>query len=449
MSDQNTPGYRPSVHFTPKNTWMNDPNGLVLHKEQYHLFFQNNPFGKDWGNLSWGHAVSEDLLQWRELPVAIAATAEEMVFSGSVVWDRDNSSGLGGGGEGPLVAIYTSAHTDQDQPRAGRQAQSVAFSNDDGMTWTRYPGNPVLDRGSREFRDPKVFWHEESDRWVMVSVEAVDRQVLVHSSRDLLSWSFESAFGPVGEVGGVWECPDLIQVPIEGTLDFAWVMLVSLNPGGPAGGSGMQYFVGNFDGHTFSPGPEGARWLDFGTDFYAAVSFHGIQPPTIVGWMSNWAYAGKAPTHPWRSAMSLPRTLSLVATPSGRAVRQRLVLPSDGPKDVLVEEFVLDVDHEVALQWGEGVGASRLLLHRDQSGRVTADRTGADPHRVHVGFHQSAGVDLGDGPVNGLLVEDHGLVEVLLDDGVVSISMQTFPVEGAAPRLVHRDRVQLAARSTR
>lgn len=446
---QPTPEYRPSVHFTPEQTWMNDPNGLILHKGQYHLFFQNNPFGQDWGNMSWGHAVSSDLVTWRELPVAIPATDEEMVFSGSVVWDRFNTSGLGEGDTGPLVALYTSAHTAADPQRSGQQTQSVAYSADDGLTWTRYSGNPVLERGSTEFRDPKVFWHEQSGRWVMLCVEAVDRQVLFHSSADLTSWTLESVFGPLGDADGVWECPDLVPVPVEGSDALAWVLVVSFSPGGFCGGSGMQYFIGDFDGRTFSPAVAEPRWLDFGPDFYAAVSFQGTEVPTIMGWMSNWDYARQVPTHPWRSAMSLARTISLAQTEAGLLLRQRLVLPDSRRADVVVEEFSMDGAGELRVEWGDGGGpVSVLVLRRDEAGGVTVDRSGADPHGVHAAHGVTPTFRVPGQGVPGVVVEDHGLVEILLDDGLFSITMQTFPGAGPA-RVTGAGQIRLAAESGR
>lgn len=425
-----TPQYRPEMHFTPRDTWMNDPNGLIRHKGVHHLFFQNNPTGRTWGNIGWGHAVSTDLLEWEELPVAIAATDEELVFSGSAVWDRHNTSGLGVDGAGPLVAIYTSAYTEKHPTRPGHQAQSLAFSNDDGRTWTRFEENPVLERNSTQFRDPKVSWHAASGRWVMAVVEAVDRQVLLYSSVNLRDWEHESSFGPIGEEGVLWECPDLIEVPVEGTDESRWVLVLSTNPGGFSGGSGMRYFVGDFDGATFTPDEFGPRWLDHGTDFYAAVTFQGTSEPTVIGWMSNWAYAEDAPTFPWQSAMSLARTLSLVATPDGALLRHTPVLPESLPDGTNIVEFEFSGAGEMVFEVGERDDLSRFVLRRLTGGSLVADRSGADPHGVHLEFPATPPIPLPEGPVTGMLIEDHGLIEVLLVDGTVSISMQTFPHEG-------------------
>lgn len=422
--------YRPAIHFTPRSTWMNDPNGLIRHKGLYHLFFQSNPDGRTWGNIGWGHAVSSDLAAWEELPMAIPATDQEMAFSGSVVWDRDNTSGLGDGSEGPLVALFTSSYTSTHPVWAGRQAQSLAYSLDDGLTWTRYAGNPVLDRDSANFRDPKVSWHEETRRWVMVSVEAEDRQVLVHTSPNLIDWTHASSVGPFGEAGLLWECPDLFRVPVQGTGGSRWVLLLSTNPGGFAGGSGMHYLVGDFDGTVFTPDARHLRWFDHGPDMYAAVSFQGTDEPTVLGWMSNWAYANDTPTRPWQSAMTLPRTLSLVESLDGLVLRQALRLPDDLPSSVTLRTFQFDGPGMVVLESGEARATSRLTLTRLPDGDLVLDRSGADPHGVHQEFRATPPISVPEGLVTGVLVEDHGLVEVLLLDGRVSVTMQTFPHPG-------------------
>ena len=243
-----TEPFRPGYHFTPARNWMNDPNGLVWHDGEYHLFFQHNPSGCDWGDISWGHAVSRDLLDWQELPVALAATDREHVFSGSVVVDHADTTGFGAGGRTPLVALYTSHDVE-----TGHQAQSVAYSLDRGRTWSRHAGNPVLDLGSTDFRDPKVFWYDEGGYWVMAVAMAVDRVVRLYRSEDLTRWRHLSDFGPRGAVSDVWECPDLFPLPVDGDpTDVRWVLVVSVQGGAPAGGSGMQYFVGDFDGTTFT-----------------------------------------------------------------------------------------------------------------------------------------------------------------------------------------------------
>lgn len=287
---------RPDHHFAPKENWINDPNGLILHKGTYHLFFQYNPYGNLWGNISWGHAISSDLLSWEELPVAISAQEEYAIFSGSVIHDSLNESGFGTMGSTPLVAIFT-AH------RESNQSQHLAFSLDEGETWQIYAGNPVLDVGESDFRDPKVF--RLHDRWIMTIALPMKSQISFYSSTDLKRWHHLSDFGPAG-AEGLWECPDLVQ------LGERWVLLVSLNPGGIAGGSGTQYFVGNFDGKVFTPDDNVIRWLDYGPDFYAAVTFNGTVDERIaIGWMNNWDYAAQLPARPWRGSMTIPRRLTL------------------------------------------------------------------------------------------------------------------------------------------
>ncbi|WP_431921935.1 GH32 C-terminal domain-containing protein [Nonomuraea jabiensis] len=260
--------YRPQFHYSPARNWMNDPNGLVWYEGEYHLFYQYNPKGDTWGNMSWGHAMSSDLLHWKELGVAIPATDDEHIFSGSVVIDESNSAGFG---KSAMVAIYTSWY-----PKTGVQAQSLAYSTDKGRTWTKYSGNPILDIESKEFRDPKVFWYGEGGYWVMSVALSAERKIRFYRSADLKSWKALSDFGPANATGGAWECPDLFPLPVDG--EKKWVLVVSLNPGSIAGGSGTQYFVGDFDGRTFTadnivadvPPPAGQLFADFEGDGYGS-----------------------------------------------------------------------------------------------------------------------------------------------------------------------------------
>jgi sucrose-6-phosphate hydrolase SacC (GH32 family) len=329
--------WRPRFHFTPVQHWINDPNGLVWRDGEYHLFYQHNPFGNGWGHMSWGHAVSTDLLHWRELPVAIAEDERASIFSGSVVVDADNTAGFAAPGQAamaaPLVAIYTGCL----RVPTGGQAQDIAHSLDGGRTFTKHPNNPVLDLGLRDFRDPKVFWHAPTARWVMAVVLPDAHQVLFYGSSNLRQWTELSRFGPAGEAVGIWECPDLIEVPVEhddGSLTGTtrWLLKVDSFSGHP-GGTGAQYFIGHFDGETFNEATDAApapRWADHGSDFYAALSWNHLPAaahsrPVWIGWMSNHRYAGKLPTAPWRGAMSLPRELSLRHTAGGLRLVQRPV----------------------------------------------------------------------------------------------------------------------------
>lgn len=245
--------YRPQFHFTPEKNWMNDPNGLVYYKGEYHLFYQYNPNGNSWGDMSWGHAVSKDLVRWQELPLALSHDAEEMVFSGGAVVDWHNTTGFGTKTNPPMVAVYTSAYKND-----GKQAQSLAYSTDRGRTWTKYHGNPVIDIGSRDFRDPKVQWYAPTKSWLMTVSLSKEHKVLFYSSRNLKEWELLSEFGPAGATGGVWECPDLFPLAVDGNKNnIKWVLVVNINPGGIAGGSGAQYFIGDFDGKKFTADDKG------------------------------------------------------------------------------------------------------------------------------------------------------------------------------------------------
>jgi fructan beta-fructosidase len=317
--------FRPQFHFSPAKNWTNDPNGLVFFDGEYHLFYQHNPFGDKWGHMSWGHAVSRDLVSWEHLPVAISEENGVMIFSGSAVVDRDNTSGFGQPGKPPLVAIYTGHYTTKPL-----QNQHIAFSTDRGRTWTKFSGNPVLDIGERDFRDPKVLWHEPTKRWVMTVAWPVQHKVRFYASPDLKAWTHLSDFGPAGATEGVWECPDLF--PIDAGGKTRWVLIVNIGAGAPAGGSGCQYFVGDFDSHGFNldpsyPSAKGAAlWADYAPDFYAAVSWSDVPRSDgrrlWLGWMSNWQYANDVPTSPWRNAMSIPRELRLSETADGLRLAQ-------------------------------------------------------------------------------------------------------------------------------
>jgi fructan beta-fructosidase len=308
--------YRPQLHFTPESQWMNDPNGMVYYEGEYHLFYQYHPYSRQWGPMHWGHAVSEDMFAWKHLPIALAPDELGMIFSGSIVVDWEDSSGFFDGENG-LVAVYTSAKGDFQQ-------QSIAYSVDRGRTWTKYEGNPVIPNpGKIDFRDPKVFYHDDSARWIMVL--AAGQEVMFYTSEDLKTWEFASAFGAeYGAHGGVWECPDLLAFSVPGEENSKWVLQVDIGDGAAAGGSGGQYFLGNFDGKVFTADtePEDVQWIDYGKDYYATQSFSDI--PEIDGrriwlaWMSNWQYANEVPTEPWRSAMSLPREVNVIKNEDGR-----------------------------------------------------------------------------------------------------------------------------------
>jgi sucrose-6-phosphate hydrolase SacC (GH32 family) len=507
--------FRPQYHFTPAKNWMNDPNGLVYYESEYHLFYQYNPFGDTWGHMSWGHAVSPDMIHWKHLPLALAEEDGVMIFSGSAVVDWKNSSGFGQDGQLPMVAIYAGHYTNKSL-----QNENIAYSNDRGRTWIKYSGNPVIDIGSKDFRDPKVFWYEPTKRWIMVVALSTDHKISIYDSQNLKQWTHLSDFGPAGSTSGVWECPDLFPLPVNGDANqIKWVMTVNVGAGAPAGGTGVQYFVGNFDGTNFIPdavtsarpkpnftldevladfegenygnwkvtgnsfgsGPvrpdasvtgylgrkiadsfgsgdkdqgtltspqftvkkdylsfligggehpgkvglnllvngvvaetatgnnssslqwkswdvrkyrgrrvqleiidhdtngdwghicvdqivlanhpaqaaaDDALWADYGPDFYAAVSWNDIPKSDDrriwIGWMNNWQYGQDLPTAPWRSAMSVPRELSLVSTSDGVRLAQRPVK----------ELNVLHEPHPLTFFGGSFADAARWLANQ-------------------------------------------------------------------------------------
>ena len=295
--------YRPTYHFSPEWGWMNDPNGMVYKDGEWHLFYQYNPYGSFWGNMHWGHAVSKDLVNWEHLGIALAPDDLGAIFSGSAVVDTDNTAGFG---RGAIVAMYTSD--------GSNQTQSIAYSLDNGRTFTKYAGNPVImAEDTPDFRDPKVFWDHQTRQWKVVL--AAGQEVQFYSSSNLKDWTYDSSFGlAYGNHNGVWECPDLIRLPFEGK--DKWVLLLNINPGGPFGGSATQYFVGNYDGKTFKCDdlPTVTRWMDYGKDHYAAVTWSSAPDgrAVAIAWMSNWQYANSVPTQQFRSANSVPRDLSLI-----------------------------------------------------------------------------------------------------------------------------------------
>ena len=317
--------YRPNFHFTPKKGWMNDPNGMFFYNGYYHLYFQHYPDGTTWGPMHWGHAISTDLFNWKEQPIALYPDDLGYIFSGSVVVDYENTSGFGVDGKIPIIAIFTSH--DPKKEKTGEidvENQSIAYSLDEGLTWTKYKDNPVLKNpGARDFRDPKVSWDKQRKRWTMVL--AAGQEIQFYISKDLKSWNKLTSFGEgIGNHGGVWECPDFFQLPVVGSSEKKWVLLVSINPGGPNNGSATQYFVGDFDGKNFvldesfntETEEEQGFWVDYGRDNYAGVTFSNVENKDggklFMGWMSNWLYANEVPTENWRSAMTIARTLELI-----------------------------------------------------------------------------------------------------------------------------------------
>lgn len=471
-----TPSYtephRPRFHFTPPSMWMNDPNGLVYYDGEYHLFYQYYPDAAVWGPMHWGHAVSRDLVQWEHLPIALAPDEHGYIFSGSAVVDWRNTSGLGKDGQPPLVALFT--YHDPVRGKAGtndHETQGLAWSNDRGRTWTKYAGNPVVPNVERhkDFRDPKVFWHEPSQRWIMAL--SVFDHVEFRSSTDLKQWQKLGTFGAgLGAHDGTWECPDLFPLQVAGTDEVKWVLIVNLNPGGPQGGSGTQYFIGDFDGRNFTLDPafarslqrDGAAWLDWGRDNYAGVTWSDVPAADgrrlYIGWMSNWDYAQQVPTHPWRSAMTLPRSLELARTADSYMVRsqpvrelerlrnatvtlrpQRIKGSTDLQREVAFPVATSEVDVEFDLQqttaqeFGITLSNDRGEVYRlsfDRgAGRFVSDRTRSGPAefsdkfmRVHAAPRAATGSTL-----RMRMYFDVASVELFADDGATVLTDVFFP----------------------
>ncbi len=383
--------HRPQVHFSPKAKWINDPNGMVYHNGIYHLFFQYYPDSTIWGPMHWGHATSKDLIQWQEQPIALYPDRLGYIFSGSAVVDKNNTSGFGKKGQTPLVAVFT--HHDTTGEKAGRndfQNQSIAYSLNDGKTWTKYTGNPVVKNpGIRDFRDPKVMWYEKGKKWIM-TLATLDH-ITFYSSKDLKSWIKESEFGKeVGAHGGVWECPDLFPLDYKGQK--IWVLLISINPGGPNGGSATQYFTGQFDGKTFTPYQTDTRWIDYGTDNYAGITWSNTGDRKIfLGWMNNWQYANIVPTEKWRGAMTLPRDLGLKKTGEKYFVSSRPVKELNSIKASSVKlENITATNYDLTEKTGKLKGASRVTISSDKIKSFSITLSNDAGEKVVIGFDQAA-----------------------------------------------------------
>lgn len=437
--------HRPLIHFSPQAKWMNDPNGMVFYNNTYHLFYQYYPDSTVWGPMHWGHATSTDMMNWQHQPIALYPDSLGYIFSGSAVVDVNNTSGFGKDGQTPLVAIFT--HHDPvgaEKKTLTYQNQSLAYSLDEGKTWTKYSGNPVLKNpGIQDFRDPKVSWHEPTKKWVMAL--AVSDHITFYSSPNLKDWTKESEFGQkVGAHGGVWECPDIF--PLAHNNDTVWVLLVSINPGGPNRGSATQYFTGKFDGRTFTPFQTDTRWIDYGPDDYAGVTWSNLGSRKVfLGWMSNWQYGQLVPTATWRSAMTVPRDLSLEkigdkyflrSTPSpeldklagpfatvngnefGITLPARVQLTSDQLKD-----FSITLSNSKGQQVviGYDSAAKAYYIDRTASGKVDFEPTFASRYTApRVSDKQQADVTL---------IIDVASVELFADGGLSAMTAIFFPDE--------------------
>jgi fructan beta-fructosidase len=419
---------------------MNDPNGLVYNQGVYHLFFQHYTVGTNWGPMHWGHATSTDLVHWTEGPIALYPDSLGYIFSGSAVVDKENTSGFGGPGQTPLVAIFT--HHDTARQNAGRhdfENQSIAYSLDNGATWTKYKGNPVvLNPGSNDFRDPKVRWFWQTRRWVMVV--SVENKVHFYSSPDLKSWTFESEFGRhVGAHGGVWECPDLFPIGEK------WVLTANIGSGGPNGGSGVQYFTGSFDGHEFVADDTATKWVDYGLDNYAGVTWSNTGDRTIwLGWMSNTYYAGSIPTSTWRSANTIPRELGLRRIKgswrlTSVPVKELAQLQGD-KKTVRDVKGQVDINSSARIVYRNERPENFELILSNEKGEKTLIGFDAVSNRYYVDRKASGKIDFSDrfagrhfaprfvtDPIVLTIYVDNSSIEVFGDNGLSVLSEQVFP----------------------
>ena len=444
--------HRPQIHFSPKSGWMNDPNGMVFFNGKYHLFFQHNPDSTVWGPMHWGHAVSTDLVHWEELPIALYPDTLGTIFSGSAVIDVNNTAGFG---KNAMIAIYTNHSHELEKTGTDKyQTQGIAYSTDEGKTWSKYSGNPVVQNpGIRDFRDPKVFWYETDKKWIM-TLATLDH-ITFYSSPDLKNWKEESEFGKeVGAHGGVWECPDLFPLDYGGKT--IWILLVSINPGGPNGGSATQYFTGNFDGKTFSPFDTHIRWVDFGPDDYAGVTWSNTGERKIfMGWMSNWQYANVVPTKVWRSAMTVPRDLKMVKTGTEFLLASQPVpeLNQLNEDSVLLKDVEAN-DYDLTAKTGKLTGPWKLVLTADKIQSFSITLSNKQGEKLSLGFDkannhyfidrsQSGNIDFERGfaarhtasrlathqDVSLTLLIDEASVELFADGGLSVMTEIFFPNE--------------------
>ncbi len=447
FQENNLEQFRPSYHFTPAKGWMNDPNGLVYTDGEYHLFFQHYPDSTVWGPMHWGHAVSKDLVSWEELPIALFPDSLGYIFSGSAVYDEKNSSGLGSTTTPPLVALYTYHDPKGEKARTiGFQTQGLAFSLDKGKTWQKYNGNPVLKNpGIRDFRDPKITKVSQSkgkSTWIM-TLAAQDR-IHFYESPNLINWTFLGDFGQgVGAHGGVWECPDLIPMKApDGSQK--WVLLVSMNPGGPQKGSATQYFIGNFKQGVFTPDDTMIRWLDYGPDNYAGVTWSNLpadQNRTLwIGWMSNWDYAQVVPTKTWRSATTLPReislfdvdsTLLLKSAPARELEKLRKTSYPIAKTESLLPSSAVEIlaevssDDQFSLTLSNELG-EELTISKEM-GLITLDRRKAGTANFHRDFAASHSAPMSWKAESIRIFLDASSVELFVNEGELVLTSILFP----------------------
>ena len=419
--------YRPAYHHTPAYGWMNDPNGMFYKDGKWHLCFQWNPYASYWENMTWGHSSSTDLIHWTPEPTAITPDALGTIFSGSAVVDKTNSAGFG---KDAIIALYTSARE--------RQTQSLAYSTDGGQTFQKYSGNPILTADIPDFRDPKVFWNDDIQRWNLIL--ASGQEMWIYSSSNLKDWRYESAFGRAyGNHGGVWECPDLMKMKVEGSNEEKWMLICNINPGGPFGGSATQYFVGSFDGHEFKceSAPEVTKWMDYGKDHYATVTFDNAPDGrhVAIAWMSNWQYANQLPTLQYRSANSIARDLGLYSYNGETYVSVKPAKEMDAARGKQIDnpsarcEIVVTLKGDAQITLRNAKGERVTLTYDEAEGTFDMDRRRSG----NVAF-SDAFPCVTTAPTNGQLRQlrifvDNSSIEAFDADGKMAMTNLVFPTE--------------------
>ena len=424
----NSEQYRPLYHHTPAYGWMNDPNGMFFKDGVWHLYFQHNPYGSQWENMTWGHSTSTDLIHWTFQGDPVQPDAWGSIFSGSSVVDKNNTAGFG---ENAIVALYTSA--------GENQTQSMAYSTDNGKTFTKYDGNPIITSNVPDFRDPHMFWNEDIKKWNMIL--AAGQQMNIYSSDNLKDWKFESSFGAeYGSHGGVWECPDLMKMKVRGTDKEKWMLVCNINPGGPSGGSATQYFVGDFDGHKFTceSKPEVTKWMDYGKDHYATVTFDNAPNGRHVAlaWMSNWQYANQVPTMQYRSANSIPRDLGLFeykgntycsVTPSEEITAARSKKPSKSLSEAC--EMVVNLKGDATITLSNSKGEKVVMTYKAKDETFSMDRTLSGKTDFSSDFAAITTAPV-YGKMNKLRIFiDKSSIEVFDNDGKMAMTNLVFPTK--------------------
>ncbi|WP_288771683.1 DUF4980 domain-containing protein [uncultured Prevotella sp.] len=425
---KNREQYRPLYHHTPAYGWMNDPNGMFFKDGVWHLYFQHNPYGSQWENMTWGHSTSTDLIHWTFQGDPVQPDAWGSIFSGSSVVDKNNTAGFG---ENAIVALYTSA--------GENQTQSMAYSTDNGKTFTKYDGNPIITSNVPDFRDPHMFWNEDIKKWNMIL--AAGQQMNIYSSDNLKDWKFESSFGAeYGSHGGVWECPDLMKMKVRGTDKEKWMLVCNINPGGPSGGSATQYFVGDFDGHKFTceSKPEVTKWMDYGKDHYATVTFDNAPNGRHVAlaWMSNWQYANQVPTLQYRSANSIPRDLGLFeykgntycsVTPSEEITAARSKKPSKSLSEAC--EMVVNLKGDATITLSNSKGEKVVMTYKAKDETFSMDRTLSGKTDFSSDFAAITTAPV-YGKMNKLRIFiDKSSIEVFDNDGKMAMTNLVFPTK--------------------